>query len=477
MHIALINANAVKPPLSPIGLLYLAAYLRDHGHIVELHDPYLDDDARSPQDALVGRLRRGPRPDLIGFSIRNIDSAQMQQSRFFLPEADALIHAVRAAYPDVPMVLGGAGFSLEPASILELTGADYGIVGEGELALAALVERLAARRAVDDVPGLVFRWDDGSLQENPPVNADAEFLRHLPLQALDLVDYERYFLHGGSASVQTKRGCAQHCSYCTYPLIEGRSYRLIAPVRVVDEMEYLAGKGYDYFHFSDSVFNVPRKHALDVCDELSKRDLGAHWHAYTSPYRFDDELAARMVRAGSDGVYFGVDSCSDKILQSYGKNYRQRDIYSAAEACRRHGLEFSFHLLIGPPGENAETLAETLAVVDDIRPTAVFIAEGIRIYRGTPVQKQLIARGLLSPTTPLLKPYFYYSEELPPDATRRILDFAQARDFVYCTAGGGSPQLNRTIVDLYREGFRGPLWKILAEMKRRARREVLAGAA
>ncbi|HAF95336.1 MAG: hypothetical protein A2X34_05900 [Elusimicrobia bacterium GWC2_51_8] len=461
MKVTLINANTIKPPLSPIGLLYLSAYLKSKGMLVNVVDLCCANDIPAALSSM-GKNQ----PDIIGVSIRNIDAAQMKMSKYFLPDVLTIIKLVKEQCPRTPLVLGGAGFSIAPVEIMEMTKADYGVVGEGEAALYALVQGLQTGSDVRAVAGLIFRDGDGKIRINPPQNSSTAFLRALPFQDLDAVNYSLYYNQGGMASLQTKRGCALDCVYCTYPLIEGKNYRLIPPAHVVDEMEYVLSRGYDYFHFSDSVFNVPREHALQVCREIIRRGLKVKWHAYMSPQGFDAELAGVLAAAGNDGVLFGVDSCSESMLGHLGKGFHKRDIAHACEACRVHGLEFSFHILFGAPGETMETVEETLQAIDDLRPTAAFLTQGIRVYRDTPIYKRLVSEGKLDPGRSLLEPYFYLSEELGPRFPGRVHEYAVARDFVFSDTTAKSPSTDEAVVALYKRNFRGPCWKILKELKR-----------
>jgi radical SAM superfamily enzyme YgiQ (UPF0313 family) len=73
------------------------------------------------------------------------------------------------------VIVGGVGYSAMPESLLERLGADYGVIGEGEIALPALLDRLARGSPLDDVPGLVRRLD-GVPTRTEPVFADIGLL-------------------------------------------------------------------------------------------------------------------------------------------------------------------------------------------------------------------------------------------------------------------------------------------------------------
>ncbi len=461
MNLFLVNTNKVIPPITPVGILYLAGFLRENGftpHIIDLAT--IADEA-----ALKARLAELPVPDLIGFSIRNIDSTQMNLREYFLPDIYELITKIRSRYPGAPTILGGPGFSIEPLEIIEQVDADFGIVAEGETPFLELLQCLAADRDYRGIPGLIYRGSSGHVL-NPPRQQDHAFLSSLPFQATDLIDYPRYLEMGGMASIQTKRGCALDCNYCTYPIIEGRRFRLVDPERIADELEAMIAEGLDYFHFTDSVFNIPRSHAINVCKAMIKRQISMEWHAYTSPLGFDDELAAIAQEAGADGILFGADSCSDKMLGEFGKNFTRQDIFRAAAACRKRDLEYSLHILFGAPGETIQTVRETLDALDEMNPTAAFIASGLRVYRGTPLHRKLVKQGKIPSEQSMLEPFFYLSEELPSDICEVVRSYALARDFAFADVTlGSSPSINPELGKL-RKKLRGPSWRLLKELRK-----------
>jgi hypothetical protein len=116
-----------------------------------------------------------------------------------------------------------------------------------------------------------------------------------------------------------------------------------------------------------------------------------------------------------------------------------------------------------------ETVTESLQAVDYLRPTAAFLTQGIRVYDGTPLHRQLVSERKLAADFPLLEPYYYLSEALPPDFSKRIGAYALSRDFVFSDANAKSPSTNADIVDLYKKGFRGPCWRVLRELGKGAK--------
>ena len=241
--ILLINPNLLRPPVAPLALEYLGASLRAEGWPVSLLDLCRSTESRNP---LPERLEKNP-PALIGITFRNLDDAYYLSGRGFLSGLAELVGDIRAAC-DVPVVLGGTGFSVAPEAVLRSTGAEYGIWGEGEGALPRLLQVLSPKSSVrsqekallaselEKIPGLFWREGD-RIRHNPP--AFCPDLDRLGLEARGCVDNGYYFHQGGMAGFEAKRGCDRRCIYCADPVAKGSRIRLRTPGSVADEIERL----------------------------------------------------------------------------------------------------------------------------------------------------------------------------------------------------------------------------------------------
>jgi radical SAM superfamily enzyme YgiQ (UPF0313 family) len=168
-----------------------------------------------------------------------------------------------------------------------------------------------------------------------------------------------------------------------------------------------------------------------------------------------------MKRAGCQGVEFGTDTASPLMLQAMGKPFSQEEIRVAADACRVAGLPDAHYLIFGGPGETAETLAETLAVFDDLKPRAVLAFLGMRIYPNTPLHGQAISEGVIAEGEDLLSPRFYVSPRIGAEALQAAIG-SHARGRRNWVVPGlrirSDPAL---LAALQRFGHRGPLWDLL----------------
>ena len=120
--------------------------------------------------------------------------------------------------------------------------------------------------------------------------------------------------------------------------------------------------------FSSTTFSTwPHDHALGICEEIVARRLRVGWTCFATPVGMTPDLARAMKRAGCRGVEFGADAASPSILRALGKPFPQEDLRAAARACREADLPAAYYLIFGGPGETAETVAETFALIDELR--------------------------------------------------------------------------------------------------------------
>ena len=461
MKIAFVSVNRERlpDPVVPIGLLYVMAATGD-AHEKLLWDLCFEED---PLAAVSAKLREHA-PDLVAIGMRNIQNSDytgMTNNLDVYRQIIATVHEQSAAV----VVLGGGGFSVMPRELMETLRPDYGIAGEGEEAFPKLVAALAAadhRRAGHhraghgpghgglDLSGIgnLHYFESERLVSNPRVGPFLD-LDALARPDRSVVD-RRYYLETGIESVQTKRGCALKCDYCTYPTIEGRTVRLRDPEAVVDEMAQLAEANAELEHFFivDSVFNIPPEHAKAICRVMIARGFSVPWTCYANPLGFDAELARLMRAAGCVGVEIGSDSGCDEILERLRKGFDTKRIREIHQLCTDAGLLDCHTFLLGTPGETLQHAERTLELIIDFDPFAAVIMAYLDDYEaldeGYARERQQLRQqllGLLTKVQPLFPRWIIPSLGIHFD--RRLFQY------------------------LRRRGLRGPLWHHLDRVPQR----------
>lgn len=470
--ITLVNANEMRPAVGPIALDYVGAALEAEGWEPRLLDLTWAEDA----EAAVRAHLREHDPILVGLTLRNVDDCYLASQYSCLPHAREMVATLRR-HTEAPIVVGGCGFSVMPGPLVGELGADYGIAGEGEEALCRLARALSRGEDPGSIPGLAFR-DGDEVRCNQPQAAD---LAAMPLSRRGLVDNARYWREGGQGGFETKRGCDRACIYCADPVAKGRRVRLRRPDEVAQEVANLAAQGVVHLHTCDSEFNVPREHAMAVCEGMIEKGLGdrVRWWAYCVPDTFDDELGAKMVRAGCAGINFGADHGSDEQLARLGRNHRVADLERVARVCRERGIVSMFDLLFGAPGETREGVRVTIELMKRLEPSRVGISAGVRLYPDTPLAARVIRgplpeqpglAGQLEGNEDLTRPVFYIAPELGPELSAHIGELVDGDPRFFCPDPDAdltdyNYRENPTLTNAIRAGHRGAYWDILRRLE------------
>ncbi|MGD0971590.1 MAG: radical SAM protein [Desulfobaccales bacterium] len=387
----------------PLGLAAVVAAVGSE-HEVRVLDFMFAEDPLAQVDRAVAELR----PELIGISVRNIDNQDSRLLEIYFPEVKDLVQHLQGISP-APVVLGGAGFSVAPLEFMEFTGADFGMVGEGEF----LVRFLQAypEKEWDQVPGLIWRQDGGlKLNRRRPIRQ----LDLLPGPALEYFTPRHYQETQGSAGlpglipVQSRRGCPMRCIYCSTPLLEGAQTRAWAPEQVASWLAAWQEQwGLTRFYFVDNIFNCPVDYGRRLCRAIAALRLPLEWVCLINP-AFPDQPLFELIRtAGGVMVQVGNDSGSELVLSRLGKGFELQQVERTLKLLQAANLPFTCFLLLGGPGETRETVQESVAFLEAYQPKMVNLKAGIRIHPGLPLHRLALAEGVVKPEDNLLWPKFY----------------------------------------------------------------------
>ncbi len=373
MKILLISANTVKTPypVYPLGLDYVA------GAVGEAHDVRVLDMNDPIEQSSLGETMVRYAPDVVGLSLRNIDSSEQSDKDGFFGAYIQLMKTIRG-HTRAPVVLGGSAFSLFPDELMEVLGADYGIVGEGER-LPELLQVIEEGGTGPFNPGILKK---GSKAITPP-----PWEKPLKRDFLGQRPYSAYYIkNGGMLNLQTKRGCKFRCIYCTYPHIEGRILRLISPDEVADTAMRLQESGAKYIFITDSVFNSDYAHSIAVARAFIRTGLSIPWGAFFAPTQPPEGYFELLREAGLTHVEFGTESLSAIMLKTYKKPFVPAQVARTHRQAAEAGLHIAHYFLLGGPGENRFTVDETLTEIEALNKSVFFffaLFAFIRIRRFT----------------------------------------------------------------------------------------------
>ena len=247
--------HSAMQPYPPLGTLYAASYLRERGYDVAVFDAMVADSETEWEHALDQHRPR--------YAVLYEDSFNYLSKMCLLRMRQAAYRMMQAAKARGCTVIVSSSDATDHLDEYISRGADYVIVGEGEVTLGELADALTERspRSLAEIQGLAFR-DKGSAITQTPARDFVRNLDALPFPAWDLVDIPRYRdlwrARQGyfSMNLVTTRGCPYHCNWCAKP-IYGQRYNVRSPANVVAELQKLKEQFKpDHVEFADDIFGL-----------------------------------------------------------------------------------------------------------------------------------------------------------------------------------------------------------------------------
>ncbi|MFH1720970.1 MAG: radical SAM protein [Candidatus Altiarchaeota archaeon] len=326
----------------PLGLLYLASQARLDGHVIEIHD------------ASLSKIKIKHQVDVVGISA----------------STPTFYHAIEIAAQlknefDVPILIGGPHISAFPSD-LNPSSFDYAILGESEITIRNLLKAIENGSGIKDVQGIAFKDDKGEIitTKKQPLIPN---LDDLPIPAYDLIDLNEYKASPVISkriplgSMITSRGCPYKCVYCDRRIF-GEKFRAHSPKRVVEEIALLKEKhGAKEIRFWDDSFNIEKQRVMAICESLINEGLDIEWSCLARANLVDKEMLAMMRKAGCWQISYGLESGTQKLLDSIKKGLTLKQGEDAVKWTKAEGIESRGFFMLGLPGETKDTLNDTVS--------------------------------------------------------------------------------------------------------------------
>jgi anaerobic magnesium-protoporphyrin IX monomethyl ester cyclase len=337
-----------EPPLGP---LYVAAALEEMNVDVDFRDFQLAEGAHGLSGEKLAQFLAG-HADVVAISC-------------FVDMLPAVIDAARRLHDDRPetvFLLGGPGPTAAARRILEEYPWITAVVrGEGE---ETVQEWFAAVRAgvklAVPVDGMIYRAGDVLVDGADRVRNRR--LDDLPLPAYHMIDWNRYT----RARIITTRGCAYRCSFCDVTALWGNRSVYRGIEATLTEIELLRDRyGRSSISVVDDTFVLNRKRVAEFCRALIERRAGIEWGCFGRINLMTPELIELMAAAGCRGVFYGIDSGSQPVLDRTVKKLRAQDVMPVLErSCQYFGrIEASF--IWGYPFETLDDFKRTLELAGE----------------------------------------------------------------------------------------------------------------
>lgn len=388
----------------PLGLMCLAAYLRESGKEVEIFDAHrgIENVLDENQFYWSGLRREEIKEKILEVkpSIVGITCMFTMHSK----GAHDVAKIVKEVSPRTLVIFGGSHPSALPEWILEDENVDIVVIGEGEVTLLEIAEKHERSEDVYSISGTVTR-KNGNIVKNPE-RSFIQNLDSLPLPAREMVDMSLYLhepyrtlfaIKPPRLNIMTSRGCTGKCVFCSIHSIWRHRCRMFSAERVIEEIEILANKyGARELAFLDDNLTFLKNRMKKICKEVICRKLHIKWCTPNGVaiWTLDEELLDLMKASGLYKITFGIDTASKKTQKFIHKTHLDLDrAKEIIEYCNKIGMWTHASFIIGFPYETKEDVEATInyAVESDLDFAAFFIATP---FPGTPLYEIYKSEGL-----------------------------------------------------------------------------------
>jgi radical SAM superfamily enzyme YgiQ (UPF0313 family) len=337
-----------------MGLMYIGAELKKAGHEPKIHDC-----CRDTSDLhLLRRTINGWEPDFIGISIIITE----------LEQTKSIMRIIREIMPDVPVTFGGPWPSANPGEAINNFGADFVVLGEGELVFPGIIDALIHGRPMESIPGTASMVK-GYVKVNAGRQLTEEELNALPFPAWELLDHKLYAELSSQAGVGcrpymtivTSRGCPFKCAYCHQTM--GKVFRKRSAESVLAEMEELRFRhGFKEFEVADDCFNLDRERMYAILTGIIDRlgDVNLHFPNGLRADMLEPEDMDLFKKAGTVSAMFAIETASPRLQKMIKKNLNIGKTSLVIDAAVKAGIFSTGYFMIGFPTESYEEASATV---------------------------------------------------------------------------------------------------------------------
>lgn len=353
MKILFASMNICTPFLRVFshGLGALAATLKAKGHTVRIVEVNREKDIRP-----LARVVREFAPDVFEMN------GAANQAPYF---AD-VVRVVRGESQSTRIIIGGWHATLQPEETLRSSGADAVLSGEGEIALVAYLDDIAAGGDGRGAPNFWFRDGDRCFG-NPPAPYIQD-LDSLPMADYGAVDYQAILDENIRVAVLLAgRGCPWSCTFCSVGSMKkegaGKYARTRSVGHVIQEIEHLKTHyQVDHIFFRDDTFTWNKTWAMEFCEVMAERRL-LSFEILSRVDCLDDDVIDALKRAGCTCVWVGVDAGDTEIrMDLLAKSTTHAQIIDTADRLHAAGITVMTTNMVGLPHETPEKHWETVEI-------------------------------------------------------------------------------------------------------------------
>jgi len=371
----------------PLGMLYIATYLRENGIDVSIID-----------EAAQGYSLKGTvdwvkkeEPDILGFSTCSSSGRK----------AALIAERVKKENPNIVTVFGNFYATFNAERILrKYPFVDVIVRGEGEHTSLELAKCLEKNGDLKKVLGINFRKNDQIISTpDRPLIKDID---SLPFPDREMLDVEYHNTTAGLvvapkkfSSFVSSRGCVFKCRFCGCRRLARNLWRSRSVENILEELHLLSSQGYKQFLFVDDNFTLNTKRVINICQRLKKERVDVEFFAEGRVDNCPQDMLQEMVRANCKMIYFGIENATQKVLDYYDKRTTPKQAEDATKKARKAGIDvIAASFILGAPNETRKEIQNTLKFAQKIQvdiPQFNILAT----FPGTDIWEELKMQGVL----------------------------------------------------------------------------------
>ena len=390
------------PDVAPLIVHESAVHIPNHGiatvagNIDAQHDVYIIDLIRKRRQLkrYLTKTLLKIRPDIVGLS------AMAWQYNTCIK----LIKLTKQLLPDVKIVIGGYHATLmyeEIAESHEARWLDFMIRGEGEEACRRLVNTLAGKDRIEDIPSLSYKRGRQFVHNPRGEPLDLSRLK-LPIRDKRRLTWGYHIMYSKIEAMETSRGCTRNCNFCSIRHMHKRNFRTFPIERVLADLDdiYYKRKTHWVFIVDDNMVLKPKR-VIELCDAIIARKykkLKLVVQADCISMAQNEEMVRKMARAGFKSVFLGIENASKKNLEAMRKGNIVEASRKAVEICHKYGIMVIGGLIFGFPEDDEESIIANYQFLKTIDADASY-CQILTPYPKTDMRRELIDEGLVTNKT------------------------------------------------------------------------------
>lgn len=323
------------PVFVPIGIGYLMATMKQKGVLSYLVDEQIEKNVDLKIDNYVININQ---PLVFGFSV--VTAAYQN--------AIILAQKLKIKYPGCKVIFGGIHPTAMPDEVLSNECVDYVVRGEAEHILPELYDAIKHNLSCENIMSISYRRENKTIH-----NERAECildLNILPAFPYDLFKDEKYDM----GFIMSSRGCPHDCIFCSNKINSMRRFRYRSADEVVNELIMLHEKfNRKYIYFLDDNLLANKKRIMELAEKINNSKISGKmiYNFQARGDNCDEEVLKTLFNAGFKGVYFGIETASEKLMKSLNKGETVKQVADAIKLAKDIGFHVSANFIFGLPEE------------------------------------------------------------------------------------------------------------------------------